>query len=108
MNQPSRGADAGNRGIAILLWSGTWMACAILALGMAAGVLQQWGLTLPSLIQADRLLWTGIVIFVLLPVARVVATLITFVRARDLVYVALAGFVLLVIGLGVLWELRLP
>jgi len=75
---------------------------------MLAGLLKQWGLSPPRVFDADHLLSAGIVIFVLLPVARVIATLITFARARDLLYMAFAGFVLLVIGLGVLWELRLP
>lgn len=106
MNGPSSGADAGNRAIAVLLRMGTWIASAILALGMLSGWLEQWGLGVPPLLHAEHLLWAGIVMFVLLPVARVVSTLVTFVRTKDLVYTAFTVFVLLVIGVGVLWELR--
>lgn len=108
MNDNFNDADIGNRAIARLLWTGTCVASAILALGMLGGMLKQWGRSLPRPFDADHLLSAGIVIFVLLPVARVISTLITFARARDVVYMALSGFVLLVIGLGVLWELRLP
>lgn len=111
MNEPLSGSDAATRAIAILLSTGTWIACAILTLGLALGLcapwLQQRGVTLPSLLDAHHLLWAGILMFVLLPVARVIATLILLARAKDRVYVALAAFVLLVIGAGVLWELRL-
>jgi len=74
---------------------------------MLAGYLQCRGVPLPPWLSPNGLLLGGVTVLVLLPVARVVTTLIAFARARDLVYMALSGFVLLVIGLGVLCELRL-
>lgn len=107
MNDRANQQDHGQRAIALLLWTGTCLACAVLALGMLAGVLQGRGVVLPAWLAPNSLLLGGVVIFVLLPVARVIATLIMFARARDVVYMALSGFVLLVIGAGVLCELRL-
>lgn len=108
MNQGSNDLDAGQHAITRLLQTGTYLGSAMLALGMLAGMLGRYGVVLPAWLDSHHLLLGGIVIFVVLPVARVVTTLITFACARDFTYMALSGFVLLVIAFGVLWELRLP
>jgi uncharacterized membrane protein len=71
--------------LAALLQYGTWLASAVTAVG---------------LLFSPRIITLGIAIFILLPVLRVLAMLIDFIRTRDYRYAALAGLVLAVILLS--------
>lgn len=72
------------RRIALGLQWGTWLACAVIAAGLA----------IPP---ASALVKLGIAIFVALPVLRVIAMFVEFVRRRDLGMSMIAGLVLCVI-----------
>ena len=94
--------ELGNRAIAGLLWHGTWIASAIIALGIGLEVLNQIGYRMPFVQSGLGLMKTGITIFILLPVARLILMLGLFLRNRDYLYTILSAFVLAVIGIGVL------
>ncbi len=72
--------------LASLLSSGTWLASTVVALGLALG--------------RGRIATAGIVLFILLPVARVTLMLVAFLRERDYRMSGIAALVLLFIGLG--------
>jgi uncharacterized membrane protein len=91
--------------IANLLRYGTWIACALIAIGMAAGALQPLGYSLPFGLYAPGLVRTGVALFIALPVARVALMLITFLRERDTVYALIAALVLAIIAAGILIEI---
>ncbi|HEX7085202.1 MAG TPA: DUF1634 domain-containing protein [Vicinamibacterales bacterium] len=76
----------------VLTW-GTWLSTSTLALGLAATfVAPEWPLT-------RRLLTAGLVTLLLTPVARVVAAVIGYLRAREWWFVFFTGIVLaLLIG----------
>jgi len=74
--------------IAALLWYGTWLASAVIGLGMVLGVY--------DIVKA------GVALFICLPIARVGLMLAIFLRERDYAYVAISALVLAIIGVGVL------
>lgn len=78
---------------------GTWLASAIILLG----------LTLPLVGAGTGLAWVsaGIVIFLLLPVLRVLLMLLVFVAEGDYRFGAIAALVLAIIGLGAVLGLRM-
>jgi uncharacterized membrane protein len=81
-----------NRAVASLLQYGTWAASAVVAAGIV--------LALTGSSVGVRVMSVGIAILILLPVFRVALMLWYFLRARDYRFGAIAGVVLLVIGLG--------
>jgi uncharacterized membrane protein len=72
-----------------LLHYGTLLASAVIATGLA--------LALASGALGMRIAATGVVLFILLPIARVGVMLIFFLRARDYRFGAIAALVLLII-----------
>ncbi|MCF1742155.1 DUF1634 domain-containing protein [Paradevosia shaoguanensis] len=74
--------------IAGLLCYGTWLASAIIAVGMILG--------------SHDIVKIGVALFICLPVARVALLLVIFLGERDYAYVAISGLVLAIIGAGVL------
>jgi uncharacterized membrane protein len=85
--------------IAGLLWYGTWLASAVILLGMALTLARLsfvFGLGGSTVIKA------GVVLFILLPVARVVLMLLIFLRERDYEFAMIAALVLTIIGAGFL------
>ena len=74
------------RQLAIVLRYGTWIATAVIALGLAGG--------------GTRTATAGIAIMILLPVLRLFVMLIVFLRQRDYALSAIAGLVLAFIALG--------
>ena len=77
--------------MAVTLSRGTWLASAVIALG----------LLLPSLAQQGaRIVTVGLALFILLPVLRVTLMLVAFLRARDFPLTAVAVLVLAIIGLS--------
>jgi uncharacterized membrane protein len=77
--------------LAATLRRGTWLASAVIALG----------LLLPSLTQQGaKIVTVGLALLILLPVLRVMLMLVAFLRARDFPLTAVAGLVLAIIGLS--------
>lgn len=79
--------------LARVLDQGTWLASGIIAIGWlfaAAG----W--------RSGVLINSGIALFLLLPVIRVIIMLVVFVRERDYRFAVIAGVVLAIIVLGAL------
>ncbi|TCV97753.1 uncharacterized protein DUF1634 [Luteibacter rhizovicinus] len=91
--------------IARLLQYGTWGASVVIAIGIVlstlhpiddSSVLTSSGYTLGK---------TGIVIVILLPIARVALMLALFLRERDYIYAMISMLVLVIIGAGILASL---
>jgi uncharacterized membrane protein len=87
--------------IAALLWYGTWLASAIIAIGIVLGALDNsegaphFALTGYAVVQA------GVALFIALPIARVALMLAIFLRDRDWAYTAISALVLAIIGIGI-------
>ena len=77
--------------LAGLLRYGTWLASAAIGLGLALALIEP---------QFMRLASVGIVLFILLPTARVALMLAIFFRARDYRLAIVAALVLAIIVLG--------
>ena len=78
------------KAIAGLLWYGTWVAVAVIAVGLLVG--GPIGLTLVK---------AGIAIFILLPIGRVAFLLGMFVREKDRAYIAISALVLAILAASV-------
>jgi hypothetical protein len=80
---------------------GTWLASAVIALGLALALLES-RLNAPTLaIRRDmRIATIGIALFILLPVVRVIVMFIVYLRQRDYRLSAIALLVLTIILLG--------
>ena len=86
-------AERRERLIAGLLWYGTWVASAVIGVGLTASLLGQGGLSVQK---------AGIALFIALPVARVALMIGIFVRERDFAYAAISAVVLAIIAAGVI------
>lgn len=86
--KPTAGSyDRREQTIAALLWYGTWLASAVIGMGMVLGIY--------DVVKA------GVALFICLPIARVALLLVIFLRERDYAYVAISALVLTIIGAGV-------
>ena len=94
MKAPHTDAGRLERRLATTLAYGTWLASAVIAAGLV--------LTPRERANGLALVSAGIVIFILLPVVRVVMMLTAFVRTREYLLAVVAGVVLAIISLGVL------
>jgi uncharacterized membrane protein len=79
--------------LASVLYYGTWLASAVIALGLLMALLGGH----PRAMRIDT---AGILLLILLPVLRVALMLIVFVRERDYRFGAIAALVLTFIVLG--------
>jgi uncharacterized membrane protein len=89
--------------LALVLQWGTWLACAVIAVGLILA-LHGWPAdthALPMLTGA-HVVTAGIALLILLPVLRVALMLIVFVIERDYRFGAIAALVLAIIFLGIL------
>src|SRR6516162_4349447 len=87
--------------LAGLLYYGTWLACAVIALGLVLAFAREGlgpGNGAPS--SGMRVVTAGIALFILLPVLRVCVMLVVFARERDYRFVAIAAAVLAIILVG--------
>jgi uncharacterized membrane protein len=87
--------------LAGLLYYGSWLACAVIAVGLVLAFAQEGfgpGNGAPS--SGMRVVTAGIALFILLPVLRVCVMLVVFVRERDYRFVAIAAAVLAIILVG--------
>jgi uncharacterized membrane protein len=86
--------------LASVLHHGTWVASCVVALGLSMGLVDRSGT--PLALTGTRIVTTGIALFILLPVLRVLVMLIVFLRERDYHFASIAAFVLSIIVLGAL------
>ncbi|MBJ6135573.1 DUF1634 domain-containing protein [Ochrobactrum sp. Q0168] len=78
---------------------GTVLASFLIAMGLIA----QWLYPLNNAAESlggRNLIKGGVVLFIFLPVMRVAFMLIQFAKMRDMVYAAISGVVLVIIGVG--------
>ena len=87
-----RGEVELERLLATLLQAGTWLASAVIALGL--------------ILPRTSLCLGGIALLISLPVLRIGVMLAAFVRRRDSHFAIIAGLVLAIIALGVVVGLR--
>ena len=90
--------------LATLLRYGSWLASAAIGLGFALALIG-FNPRTPNLaiLTNMRIATVGIVLFILLPVLRVLLMLLVFIRERDMRFVAIAGLVLATILLGIVF-----
>jgi uncharacterized membrane protein len=87
--------------LAAVLQYGTWLATAVIAIGMAmAPVDRRVGVPHPAALTPMRIATAGVALLILLPVLRVTLMLIVFVRQRDYRLGGVAALVLVFIVLG--------
>jgi uncharacterized membrane protein len=98
MNQATDKFEPREQLIAGLLWYGTWLASAFIALGL----LQHLVMPLLLGLSGFTVVKAGVALFILLPVARVALMLFIFVRERDYAYTAISALVLAIIGASLL------
>ncbi|QCT20390.1 DUF1634 domain-containing protein [Jejubacter calystegiae] len=85
-----------HRAIALLLSWGSTLSTLLIAAGIA---LTLWPLA-PLPLSGSDIVRAGILVLILLPVARVVLMLIGFIRQRDGLYALIAALVLMIIAAG--------
>lgn len=87
-----------------LLWYGTALASALIAIGLLLNVLAppQAAFGLP--LSGYGVMKAGVAVFIALPVARVALMAILFLRERDYVHTVIAALVLAIIAAGVIVE----
>ena len=102
MNRMTVKSGQRERLIAGLLRYGTWLASAFIAGGLTLGLLQHLSKPLFVGLGSFAFVKTGVALFILLPVARVVLLLFIFLLERDYVYTAVSALVLVIIGAGLL------
>jgi uncharacterized membrane protein len=88
--------------LAALLRFGSWSASAAIGLGYALALISShsptWNLAvLPNI----RIVSVGIVLFIMLPILRVLLMFLVFIRERDFRFAFISGIVLAIIFLGI-------
>lgn len=95
--------------LAKLLNYGTWLASAVIALGIAVALVERYsGMQDMAIALGMPIVTAGIALFILLPVVRVIVMLVMFVRERDYLFIAIAGLVLMIILLGFVLGMYVP
>jgi len=88
--------------LAALLRYGSWSASAAIGLGYALALIgshaDSWN---PPVLSNMRFVRVGIVLFILLPILRVLLMLLFFIRERDFRFAFISGMVLAIILLGI-------
>jgi hypothetical protein len=93
--------------LASLLRDGSWLASATIGLGLALALIDsRWGTRNLALLPNMRIATMGIVLFILLPVLRVLLMLIVFIREGNFRLAVTAGLVLAIILLGIVLGFR--
>lgn len=90
------------RRLAALLYYGTWIASGVTALGLAVSLLAA-GTSAAAPSRAglgERIITAGVLLFIVLPVLRVLVMLITYLLARELRLAVIAALVLCILALG--------
>lgn len=93
--------------LAVVLRYGTWLASAVIALGLTLAFVDghhlAYGVPMAS---GTHLVTVGIALFILLPVLRVMLMAIVFACERDYLFAGIATLVLLIIALGLALGVR--
>ena len=93
--------------LASLLRDGSWLASATIGLGLALALIDsRWGTRNLALLPNMRIATMGIVLFILLPVLRVLLMLIVFIREGNFRLAVIAALVLAIILLGIVLGFR--
>jgi len=88
--------------LAILYCYGSWFAFAAIGLGLALALIgSNSRMRNLAILPNMRIATVGIVLFILLPVLRVLLMLLVFMRERDFRFASIAGLVLVIILLGI-------
>jgi uncharacterized membrane protein len=87
--------------IAALLWYGTWLASAVIAVGIILGALDNGEGVSRFAPGGHTVVKAGVALFIFLPVMRVALMLGIFLRERDWAYTAISALVLAIIGIGI-------
>jgi uncharacterized membrane protein len=94
--------------LAAFLSHGTWLSCAVIAVGMALSLLQGTGSISLAALPGMRIVNAGVALLILLPAARVLLMLAAFIRQGERRYSLIAALVLLVIVAGFVVGKRMP
>lgn len=101
MNSPAFGHPRLERLLAAVLQYGTWLASAVTASGLALALIDTHTGTQNLALPANmRIVSLGIVLFILLPVLRVLLMLLVFLQERNYRFTAIATLVLAIIALS--------
>jgi uncharacterized membrane protein len=84
--------------LAGVLNSGTWLASAVITLGLAIPLFDH---SAHAYMFGTQVVAAGIGLLIMLPIMRVILMLVAFLRQRDYRFVAAAAFVLTIIMVGV-------
>jgi uncharacterized membrane protein len=88
--------------LAALLRYGSWSASAAIGLGYALALIgSHTPIRNPAALPNMRIVSVGIVLFILLPILRVLLMFLVFVRERDFRFAFISGMVLAIILLGI-------
>lgn len=98
--------DSGRRdgAVATLLWYGSWLASALIAVGVAIMEVEPLQAVFSLSLSGYDIVKAGIAIFILLPITRVVLVMYLFLRERDYVYAVIAALVLTIILTGIVLD----
>jgi uncharacterized protein DUF1634 len=91
--------------LAGLLGYGTWLASAVVAVGIAVTSAERSSAGPMS--PGARIVMAGIALFIALPVLRLLVMLVVFLRQRDYRFVAITALVLTIILLGLVLGMRM-
>jgi hypothetical protein len=87
--------------LALLLYYGTWLASAVTALGLAVSLFAGGtSSAAPEAALGQRIITAGVLLFIVLPVLRVLVMLISYLRAREMRLALVAALVLGILALG--------
>jgi uncharacterized membrane protein len=106
-NQTVSGHPVLERLLAQVLQYGTWLASAIIAVGLALALIDShYGTHSAGFLASTRIVEAGIVLFILLPVFRVFLMLLVFLKEHDYRFSTIAALVLLILALGFIVGMR--
>lgn len=88
--------------IAALLWYGTLLASLLIGAGICLNAFPKIENLVPLGISGYSIVKAGISLFILLPIARVILMLVTFISEQDYRYAAISAIVLAIIAAGIL------
>ena len=104
---PLSGHPKLERLLAKVLQYGTWMASAIIGVGLVMALLDSHAVSHSTgVLSGMRIVSIGIVLFILLPAIRVLLMLFVFWRERDYRFSAIAALVLVILALGFIVGMR--
>jgi hypothetical protein len=87
--------------LAALLRFGSWSGSAAIGLGYALALMGSHSPIWNPAVRPIRIVSVGIVLFILLPILRVLLMLLVFIRERDFRFAFISGGVLAIILLGI-------